>query len=808
MNILRNLLPTNDRLTLAIISLALTVLGVGFFAPVHKASALSGSDFNAGNIIDDAVFYNDNAMTVSQIQSFLNARMPDCDTDGSKPYAGTTRAVYGTSRGYPPPYVCLKNYSQNIPTITNGGSDLCKNSISGGNKSAARILHDVGKACGINPQVLIVMLQKEMSLVTDDWPWTSQYDKAMGYACPDSGPNNSANCDSAYFGFFNQVYNAAKAYRRYEANPAWYNYRAGRNNTILWHPNTSCGTSNVFIENQATASLYIYTPYRPNSAALNNLYGTGNSCSSYGNRNFWRMFNDWFGSTSGSPFFRLENGSAIYMVGADNTYYHVPTNSALEAYGYWRTVNKIQVVDSSYLNGKVFSGKLSNVAQYEGDEIYIVNSGKRHHIPNLSTLNAYGPPKVSQLPLGFKYLLIEPDEKASTVFKKPDETKLFAIDKGKKRHLTSLAYKTQGNPVYNTRPTATYSHFFVDSLQEGAPLLAEGETAHNSSTGNVSVFNDGELRYASSNSIGQSWGLKISYVAPDNLLSQLPLGPTIGRYVENSSGSRFLIDNGVKLSYNSDLGMGGKDYTIVPERFLQSFSSVSFNNGTVQANNGSAIYKLSNGELIRINSAFDFVNLGYEWSKVLKLSDSLMLTFENEAAVAFTDTRLLQLTGQPEVYLLDESSSVIKRVSSLAQLSSYGRGMNEVIQINTASFNQYTRGSDLTNLVSNGSNYWVIDSGKKIRVMGTTLDNNHFNFDFSNSSELSSANINRFTERSGSLTELIRSDSSGKVYRVESGYKRWFAGKKAFEQNGGDWSKVITLSDYFINSIPEGNTIE
>jgi hypothetical protein len=299
MDILKKLLPTNDKLTLAIISLALTVLGVGLLAPAHKADALSGSGFNAGNIIDDAVFYNDNAMTVSQIQSFLNARVPTCDTNGTKPYAGTTRGAYGTSRGYPPPYTCLKSYSQTVPTITNGGSDLCKNSISGGNKSAARILHDVGKACGINPQVLIVMLQKEMSLVTDDWPWTSQYDKAMGYACPDSGPNNSANCDSAYFGFFNQVYNAAQAYRRYEANPTWYNYRAGRNNTILWHPSTSCGTSNVFIQNQATASLYIYTPYRPNQAALNNLYGTGDNCSAYGNRNFWRMFNDWFGPTTG-----------------------------------------------------------------------------------------------------------------------------------------------------------------------------------------------------------------------------------------------------------------------------------------------------------------------------------------------------------------------------------------------------------------------------------------------------------------------------------------------------------------------------
>ena len=61
-------------------------------------------------------------------------------------------------------------------------------------------------------------------------------------------------------------------------------------------PRPACGTSDVFIEGKATAGLYSYTPYRPNLAALINLYGLGDSCSSYGNRNFWVYFSDWFGS--------------------------------------------------------------------------------------------------------------------------------------------------------------------------------------------------------------------------------------------------------------------------------------------------------------------------------------------------------------------------------------------------------------------------------------------------------------------------------------------------------------------------------
>lgn len=56
------------------------------------------------------------------------------------------------------------------------------------------------------------------------------------------------------------------------------------------------------METAATAALYNYTPYTPNGAALSNMYGTGDRCSEYGNRNFWRIFNDWFGPTIGKPF--------------------------------------------------------------------------------------------------------------------------------------------------------------------------------------------------------------------------------------------------------------------------------------------------------------------------------------------------------------------------------------------------------------------------------------------------------------------------------------------------------------------------
>jgi hypothetical protein len=66
-------------------------------------------------------------------------------------------------------------------------------------------------------------------------------------------------------------------------------------NQIRYDTEVACGSSPVLIRNLATAGLYNYTPYQPNAAALANLYGTGDSCSAYGNRNTWRIWTDWFG---------------------------------------------------------------------------------------------------------------------------------------------------------------------------------------------------------------------------------------------------------------------------------------------------------------------------------------------------------------------------------------------------------------------------------------------------------------------------------------------------------------------------------
>jgi hypothetical protein len=279
------------------VSLSAVLLGGILVAGAQPAAAEASSitEFNAGNIITDGDMFNFTTMTAGSIQSFLNSKVAACDATSAAP--------------------CLKDYRADVTAFAgiHGSTDRgCENDIAAAaGQSAAQIIYTVARACQVNPQVLIVTLQKEQGLVTKTSVTDLVYRKAMGYGCPDT-----STCDSAYYGFFNQVYWAARAFQSYVRFPASFNYSIGVEEIKL-NPKTACGTKTVRIENAATAALYNYTPYTPNAAAVAGGTGdVGDECSSYGNRNFWRYFYQWFGSEAGTdPYFiRNADSKQIYLI--------------------------------------------------------------------------------------------------------------------------------------------------------------------------------------------------------------------------------------------------------------------------------------------------------------------------------------------------------------------------------------------------------------------------------------------------------------------------------------------------------------
>lgn len=290
----------------ALAGLALAgVLAVSFGT---NSRAASKEDWQAGNIISDQLFTDKNSMSVADIQKFLDEKI-NCDVWGTGKAvefgSSLTRAEFAKRRGWQaPPYTCLNKYYE-VPKTEPGGSLPANNystpeNIPEGAKSAAWIIKDSADRYNISPKVLLVKIATESAgpLTSDNWPLFSQYRYAMGSHCPDSGPGGAANCDPNYAGFSIQMYSAAKLMRWYLDNmdKPWWSYKKPGVNFIQWNVTPrGCGGSNVNIANKATAALYTYTPYQPNEAALNNMYGTGDNCSAYGNRNFWRVYWDLFG---------------------------------------------------------------------------------------------------------------------------------------------------------------------------------------------------------------------------------------------------------------------------------------------------------------------------------------------------------------------------------------------------------------------------------------------------------------------------------------------------------------------------------
>lgn len=277
---------------LSIVIAAATLVGI---APASTAGAAVAAEFDPGFLISDANFYDSSAMTQFEIQSFLENRVSGPCTNSN----------------------CL--YLKRIDSATVAANPMCDQYEGANSELASQVIFKVQKACGISAKVLLVTLEKEQGLISKRSPTDTELRKATGVQCPDTAP-----CSSEWAGLFNQLYGAMYWLKRYgmptgtgPGTPYSTSYNwfpVGRSTGIQYHPDSArCGSSPVVIRNMATAVLYYYTPYQPNSAALTNLYGHGDTCSSYGNRNFWRLYSDWFGSPTGitlSPVGNLEVATA------------------------------------------------------------------------------------------------------------------------------------------------------------------------------------------------------------------------------------------------------------------------------------------------------------------------------------------------------------------------------------------------------------------------------------------------------------------------------------------------------------------
>lgn len=187
------------------------------------------TDFDPGYIISDQDLLDKNAMSQSSIQQFLANK------------TGTLASYQTTSEG----------------------KDKNGNDITGRGMLVSEAIYEISQRWGISPKFLLVLVQKEQSLIEDNNPSQKQYDWATGYAVCDTC-SLSDPAIQRWKGFYKQINSAAAQFEYYLSNPGEFRYKIGNTYTI--------DGVTVAPITTATAALYNYTPHMHGNELFHNIW--------------------------------------------------------------------------------------------------------------------------------------------------------------------------------------------------------------------------------------------------------------------------------------------------------------------------------------------------------------------------------------------------------------------------------------------------------------------------------------------------------------------------------------------------------
>lgn len=735
----------------------------------QPASAAVASDFQAGNIISDALFYDGGSMSAGQVQSFLNAARPSCRSG----------------------YTCLKNYGQATPNRS-AVAGRCAAYAGASLESAATIIAKVGAACGISQKVLIVMLEKEQSLITDDWPSDRQYRSAMGYGCPDT-----ADCDTTYYGFFNQVYAAALQFKNYQANPTRWNHVAGRVNAVRYNPNAACGSSNVFIQNAATAGLYNYTPYQPNASALANLYGSGDGCGAYGNRNFWRLYTDWFGSTTGGgSLVRTTANANIYLV-TDTRKYLIRDSLMLAAYA---PLGPVTYVSQSYLDRYTTMQPASRIIRAPNGGIFFTDASIKLGFPTCDMVVDYGGACNDN---GWTQLT---QAQIDAFVAGPVVTPVYATTAGARYWVTGGTKReiadAQSQAEAGLSPVMmVLTEGGIEQMPSGAPIIRESGFVVNRGTSEYTLISGGarlgidpdtvNALGLKSRSTGALWS-KSFYAVPGSPSS------FSGVVRANGSTTSVVLTATGRYDWLGDANGTVLPYLTVNQSLIDSYKPAgSLGDGSVvKPSGGYDIYVLAGGKA-KYGTSWDtiYAAVGTTAVTVVDLGPAVISAIPKNSVLLKPGT-IVSAAGDPRVYLIDGLGTK-RYVPSFDRTTQMG--IAGVRAVDRAALDAYVDpGGPLAYGITCGSASYVSAAASLHPVDAATKA--LYAFEFTTLSDSTCKQI----PKGSPAGKFIRTPDDGRIYYLEGGQKKYVASPQRLAELGGGGGNYLNVSLVFASLIASG----
>lgn len=756
------------RATIAsVLTLVLAVGMLQFATSPQKAEAAIAGQFNPGMIISDALFYDGAAMTSNAVQNFLNSQVRTCA-------AGAT---------------CLKDFRQDTasrPAV----AGRCGAYPGAANESAADIITKVGAACGISQKALIVLLQKEQGLVTATSPSAGKYQIATGFACPDT-----AACDAQYFGFFNQVYSAASQFKRYSTLPSAFNHVAGRVNNVRLHPNAACGSTPVLIQNAATAGLYNYTPYQPNASAMANLYGTGDACASYGNRNFWRYYTDWFGSTTVSSLLRTPQSDAVYLV-VGTTKHLVPTFTLYNAFS---PLGAASIVSQAYLDSLTTAQPATRIIRAPDGAIYYIDSAIKVQFTSCDLVVDYGG---SCEPDGFVDVT---DAQAAAFHTGPYATPVFAttagtryfLDNGTKREiLNDTAQSAAGIPF----GMIVLTEDGIGHLPFAAPIVNDSTYVFNRETGGATFLAGGkQYPLASSEVAGYGVAARVGGALRAASLATVPTAAAFGGVVTvPGSGTLQVLSPAGRYTLTDAAMIRAASPVSVTAAFLGQYADLGrLSDGAfLKAPEDDAVYILTGSTLRQVGGFDALVSLANSANPNIITVPAAMIASLPKGQYAMGPGVMYRTVDNPAIYLID---GLTNRVPIGSFDYTDAAGYTKWAYVSQAILDSYTvtPGAFTYGVVCGGAKY--VSAGGQLHALAAGSEGLYpFTFVPLAASTCARAPIG------APSPDFIRT-SDGSIYLLSGGTKSHVSSPTLASLNGGKgWLQV---TNGFANAFPNGPAV-
>lgn len=510
----------NNYLILAII----TILSLSFL-PLQTEAI---SEFNPNRIIEDSVLLNTKSITLQEIQNFLanhNSFLANY----------TTEAAYGETKGA----------AQIIYDAANNNYD-CDGVVLSDKPTEAERRLKCKNITTVNPQFLIMLLQKEQSLIQNPSPTQKALDEATGYGCSTGG-----YCNPYWKGFGKQVNSAALQFLTYMENPSRYNFKVGGTyiakdkfsmlksvataindgtyNSIV----TSPTFTSVTIENQATAALYTYTPHvyngNYNVHRLMNLYFPGSdSITTTPTINFRRNF------PNGS-ILKTANKPEVWLIENGGRRHFANWASFISRFRPEQIVIASDEEINYYPQGAQIKFANYALVQTPNEKIYLLVGQEKRPFDSLAIYKNIGfnpeeLEKASEEELaGFK--LGKAITAASTyitgaLLEDSKSGEIFYVENGIKYPVDKVLIGTKYlNRTITKKTTQELSAFTL-----GAPIvLDDGSLAMTSSYPMIYLISDGKKRPFASNEVFKSLGYdeKNVIITSSQFLYNYPMGETI-----------------------------------------------------------------------------------------------------------------------------------------------------------------------------------------------------------------------------------------------------------------------------------------